>query len=287
MSQRNLIILVAIVAAGTLFFMSAFTVNMTEYAIKFRFKEIVASNYAPGLHFKMPLLENVRKFDKRMLTANTPKEKFLTSEGKILYIDFFMKWRIEDINRYYQATSADEAVAARRLGDIVKDGLKGIIAQHTLQQVVQRTEFIEDLRQKSLANTVQLGIKLVDVRVKKIDLPDDVGDSVYNRMRQDFAQQAAKLRAEGKENSTRLESEADRQRTETLAEGYRQAEIIRGEGDARAADTYAKAYTRNPEFYAFFRSMQAYRQSLGKEGDIMVISPDSEFFKYLRQPAAR
>jgi membrane protease subunit HflC len=173
------------------------------------------------------------------------------------------------------------------LGEIVKDGLKGVIAQHTLQQVVQRTEFIDDLRSKSHTSTAQLGIKLIDVRIKRIDLPDEVGDSVFNRMRQDFAQQAAKLRAEGTENKTRLQAEADRQRTEILAEGNRQSEIIRGEGDAQAAETYAKAYSRNPEFYAFFRSMQAYRDSLGKDSDVLVISPDSEFFKYLKQPSGR
>lgn len=287
MANRNLVIFVGAILAIILLSLSAFTVSVTEYAIKFRFKEIVASNYEPGLHFKMPLVDNVRTFDRRLLTLTYPKEKFLTSEGKILFIDFFMKWQIEDINRFYQATAADESLAAGRLGEIVRDGLKGIIAQHTLQQVVQRTEFIDDLRKKSLENTAKLGVKLVDVRVKRIDLPDEVGDSVFNRMRQDFAQQASKLRAEGKENQARLESEADRERTEILAESYRQAEIIRGEGDALAADTYAKAYSRNPEFYAFFRSMQAYRESMGKDNDVMVIAPDSDFFKYLKQPTAR
>jgi modulator of FtsH protease HflC len=287
MGNRNLAMLTIAALTAVLLYLSTFSVSETEYAIKFRFKEIVGSDYGPGLHFQLPLVENVRKFDKRLLTADTPEEKFLTSEGKILLIDFFMKWQIEDINRFYQATSADEEVAARRLGDIVKDGLKGIIAKHTLQQVVQRTGFIEELRANSAASTAQLGIKLVDVRVKKINLPDEVGDSVYNRMKQDFAQQAAKLRAEGKEISASLESKADRERTEFLAEGYRQAEIIKGEGDARAAETYAKAYSRNPEFYSFFRSMQAYRDSLGKESDVLVIAPDSEFFKYLKQPSGR
>lgn len=287
MGNRNLAVITIAALTAVLLYLSTFSVGETEYAIKFRFKEIVGSDYGPGLHFQLPVVENVRKFDKRLLTADTPEEKFLTSEGKILLIDFFMKWQIEDINRFYQATSADEEVAARRLGDIVKDGLKGIIAKHTLQQVVQRTGFIEELRANSAASTAQLGIKLVDVRVKKINLPDEVGDSVYNRMKQDFAQQAAKLRAEGKEISASLESKADRERTEFLAEGYRQAEIIKGEGDARAAETYAKAYSRNPEFYSFFRSMQAYRDSLGKESDVLVIAPDSEFFKYLKQPNGR
>jgi modulator of FtsH protease HflC len=287
MGNRNLMIFVGAVLALLLLSTSLFTVGVTEYAIRFRFREIVASDYTPGLHVKFPLLDQVRKFDRRVLTLNYPKEKFLTSEGKILFIDFFMKWQIEDINRFYQATGADEVVAAGRLGEIVKDGLKGVIAQHTLQQVVQRTEFMDDLRAKALDNTKQLGVRLVDVRVKRIDLPDEVGESVFNRMRQDFAQQAAKLRAEGKETQARLESEADRERTEIIADGYRQAEIIRGEGDAQSAETYAKAYSRNQEFYAFFRSMQAYRESLGKDTDVMVISPDSDFFKYLKQPNLR
>jgi membrane protease subunit HflC len=285
MANRNLAILTIAVLMAVLMYMSAFTVNKMEYAIKFRFKEIVASDYQPGLHFKMPLLENVRKFDTRILTADTPEEKVLTSEGKILLVDFFMKWKIKDINLFYKATGADEVVAARRLSDIVKDALKGIIAKQTLQEVVKRTEFIGELHKNSAENIAQLGIELVDVRVKKINLPDEVGDSVYNRMRQDFAQQAATLRAEGKQEAAKVESGADRERTEILAEGYRQAEIIRGEGDAKSAETYAKAYSRNPEFYAFFRSMQAYREALGKDSDVMVISPDSEFFKYLKQPS--
>jgi membrane protease subunit HflC len=285
MANRNLAILTITALLAVLIYMSTFTVNKMEYAIKFRFKEIVASDYQPGLHFKLPLLENVRKFDTRILTADTPEEKVLTSEGKILLVDFFMKWKIKDINLFYKATGADELVAARRLSDIVKDALKGIIAKQTLQEVVKRTEFIGELHKNSATNIAQLGIELVDVRVKKINLPDEVGDSVYNRMRQDFAQQAATLRAEGKQEAAKVESGADRERTEILAEGYRQAEIIRGEGDAKSAETYAKAYSRNPEFYAFFRSMQAYRESLGKDSDILVISPDSEFFKYLKQPS--
>ena len=287
MNNRFLSIIVGGVLALLMLSLSTFTVTETDYAIKFRLKDIVGFDYAPGLHFKVPLFDNVRTFDKRVLTRNYPAEQFLTSEGKILRIDFFMKWQVEDVNRFYQATGADPEVAAGRLGGTVKDGLKGLIAKHTLQQVVQRAEFIDELRKTAETNAAQLGVKLVDVRVKRIDLPDEVGESVFNRMRQDFAQQAAKLRAEGSENSERLKAEADRQRTEILADGYRQSEIIRGDGDAKAAETYARAYSRNPEFYAFFRSMQAYREALGKDSDVMVISPDSEFFKYLKQPNGR
>ena len=287
MTQRTLTALAAALALGIAAALATFTVNETQYAIKLRFGEIVASDYGPGLHFKTPFIHEVRKFERRVLTVNYPKEKFLTSEGKILDIDFYMKWRIEDIDRFYQATTGEESVANRRLGDIVKAGLKGIFAQHTLQQVVQRTEFMEDLRANSQSPITQLGVRLVDVRVKRIDLPDEVGESVFNRMRQDFAQQASKLRAEGKEEFARLQSQAERERIEILAEANRQSQIIRGEGDAKAAETYAKAYTRNAEFYAFHRSLQAYRESLGKEGDVLVIAPDSEFFKYLKQPSGR
>lgn len=289
MGQRSLMIVMVAIAAAVILSMSVFTVREYDYAIKFRFREIVASDYKPGLHFKIPMVDDIRKFDKRILTRNYPAEQFLTSEGKILRIDFYMKWQIENVDRYFQASTGDETIAAGRLGEIVKDGIKGVIARRTLQQVVsaERTEFINDLLKIAGANAAQLGVRLIDVRVKRIDLPDEVGESVFNRMRQDFARQAAQLRAEGAENSERLRSEADRQRTEILAEAYRQSEIIRGEGDALAAETYAKAYSRNPEFYSFFRSLQAYRESLGQEGDVMVISPDSEFFKYLNRPNAR
>jgi membrane protease subunit HflC len=289
MAQRSLMILMVAVLVGIVLTMSTFSVREYDYAVKLRFRQIVASDYKPGLHFKFPMVDDIRKFDRRVLTRNYPAEQFLTSEGKILRIDFFMKWQIENVDRYFQASTGDEDIAAGRLGEIVKDGLKGVIARRTLQQVVsaERTEFIGDLLSVSGANAAQLGVKLIDVRVKRIDLPDEVGESVFNRMRQDFARQAAQLRAEGAENSERLKSEADRQRTEILAEAYRKSEIIRGEGDAQAAETYAKAYSRNAEFYAFFRSLQAYRESLGREGDVMVVSPDSDFFKYLNRPNAR
>jgi membrane protease subunit HflC len=235
----------------------------------------------------MPLVNNVRKFDKRVLTEEYPSEQFLTSEGKILRIDFFVKWRITDVSRYYTSTAGgSEDIANRRLGEIVKDGIKGVIAKRTIQQVVaaERTEFLSEVRKVAEGNVGGLGITLIDVRVKKIDLPDEVSESVYNRMQQNFARQAAQLRAEGSAVSEQTRAEADRERTEILAAAYRQAEIVKGEGDAAAADIYARAYGRNPEFYSFYRGMQAYRRSLGKQGDILVLQPDGEFFKYLKEP---
>jgi membrane protease subunit HflC len=265
--------------------MAAFTVRETDLAIKFRFGEIVRADYEPGLHFMLPLVNNVRKFDKRILTEDYPAEQFLTSEGKILRINFFVKWRITDVGRYYISTAGgSEDVANRRLGEIVKDGIKGVIARRTIQQVVaaERTEFLNEVRKVAEGNVGGLGITLIDVRVKSIDLPEEVSESVYNRMQQDFARQAAQLRAEGSAVSEQTRAEADRQRTETLADAYRQAEIIRGEGDAAAAAIYARAYGRNAEFYAFYRGLQAYRRALGKQGDVLVITPEGEFFKYLK-----
>jgi membrane protease subunit HflC len=289
MTHRGTIILVFAILAALLVSSAAFTVKETELAIKFQIGEIVKSDYVAGLHFMTPFVNNVRKFDKRVITKNYPSEQFLTSEGKILRIDFYVKWRISDVATFYRATAGDEDIAANRLGEIVKDGLKGVIAQRTIQQVVaaQRTEFLGDVMKIAGANTNELGILLVDIRVKKIDLPEEVSDSVFNRMRKDFARQAAQLRAEGEEQSERLKAEADRQRTELLAEAYRDAESVRGEGDGKAAEIYAKTYGSNAEFYSFYRSLEAYRKSIGQENDVLVISPNSEFFKYLNKPGVR
>ncbi|MFZ9086617.1 MAG: protease modulator HflC [Steroidobacteraceae bacterium] len=286
MSNRATNLLLAGLVLLFLVYQATFKVNETELAIKLRFGEIVKDDYSPGLHFLMPVVNEVLKFDKRVLTRNYPSEQFLTSEGKILNVDFYVKWRIADVGQYYQSTSGDEEVAARRLAEIVKDGLKGVIARRTIQQVVaaERAEFIGDILQVAGSSVDQLGIELVDVRVKKIDLPDDVLDSVFTRMRQDFARQAAQLRAEGDEQGQRIRATADRERTEILAEATRQAEKIRGEGDARATAIYSSVYSRNPEFYAFYRSLEAYRKALGKSDDVMVLAPDSDFFRYLQQP---
>jgi len=272
------------VLVGTSFL---FKVDETQHALLFQFGEVVKTEFEPGLHFKVPVINEVRKYDDRVLTLDNRAEEFLTGEKKVVEVDFFVKWRIADVGQYYQSTSGDEEIAAGRLAEIVKDGLKGVIAKRTIQQVVaaERSEFIGDILQFAGQSVGQLGITLVDVRVKRIDLPDEVSDSVFRRMAQDFARQAAQLRAEGAESAERIRAEAERQRTETLSTATREADKVRGEGDAKAAEIYARAYQRNPEFYAFYRSMQAYRKSLGQPNDLMVIAPEGEFFKYLKQPA--
>jgi len=285
MGNRSYLAVFALGALVLLLSMAAFTVRETDLAVKFRFGEIVRADYQPGLHFLVPFINNIRKFDRRILTEDYPAEQFLTSEGKILRINFFVKWRIADVSRYYISTAGGtEEVANRRLGEIVKDGIKGVIARRTIQQVVaaDRSEFLGEVVKIAGSNVSELGIILIDVRVKSIDLPEEVSESVFNRMRQDFARQAAQLRAEGSAVSEQTRAEAERQRTEILAGAYRTAEIVRGEGDAAAADIYARAYGRNPEFYSFYRGLQAYRRSLGKQGDILVITPQGEFFKYLK-----
>ena len=285
MNNRIMAFVIAVAALAFIASRVFFVVDERDLAIKFRFGEIMRTDFDPGLHLMVPFINDVRKFDRRVLTRNYPSEQFLTSEGKILNVDFYVKWRISDVGQYYQATSGDEEAAARRLAEIVKDGLKGVIARRTIQQVVaaERAEFIGDIIEVAGSSVQQLGITLVDVRVKKIDLPDDVLDSVFNRMRQDFARQAAQLRAEGDEMAQRVRAAADRERTELLAQATREAEKIRGEGDAKAAEIYAGVHKRHPEFYAFHRSLEAYRKSVGKPEDILVLAPDSEFFRYMNQ----
>ncbi len=289
MANRAFLTIVGVIAGVLVLSMATFSVRETELAMKFRFGEIVRADYKPGLHFKVPFYNEVRKFERRITTRNYPSEQFLTSEGKILRIDMYIKWRISDVSRYYIGTGGIEDTAAIRLGSIVKDGIKGVIARRTIQQVVaaERTEFTGEILKAAELKTQELGVQLVDVRVKKIDLPEEVSESVFSRMRQDFDRQAKRLRAEGDENGEKLRAEADRQRTELLAQAYKEAEMIRGEGDARSAEVYARAYSRNAEFYSFYRSLQAYRESIGTDSDVLVISPDSEFFKYLKRPERR
>ncbi|MEE8527204.1 MAG: protease modulator HflC [Gammaproteobacteria bacterium] len=280
--RANLIVIVAGLLALVIG-VSVFTVDEREYAIKFRFGEIIKSDYEPGIHFKIPFVNNVLKLDRRILTRTNPTEEFLTVKKKNLYVDFFIKWRIEDPAKYYIATSGNEEAAARRLLEVIKDGIRAEFAKRTVQEVVsaERTEIMADMLENARNTASDFGIRLVDVRVKRIDFPDKVSDSVFARMRQERHRVAAQLRAEGHENSERIRADADRQRTVILANAYRDAEITRGRGDAKSAEVYAKAYSKNAEFYSFFRRMQAYRRSLGKENDILLIKPEGDFFKYL------
>jgi membrane protease subunit HflC len=289
MPSRPLAVVALIAALLFVITSSVFVVKETELAMKFRFGEIVRADYQPGLHFLVPFVNNVRKFDKRIITENYPAETFLTSEGKILNVDFYVKWRINDVAVYYRSTGGVEDNADRRLGEIVKDSIKSVITRLTIQQIVaaERAAVTVDLLEDLGRGVEQLGIELVDVRVRRIDLPDDVTDSVYRRMEQSFKAQAAKLRAEGQATAESIRAGADRERTEILAAAQRDAQRIRGEGDKQASEIYARTYNRDPEFYQFYRSLQAYRASIGRDQDILVITPDSDFFRYLQRTDGR
>ena len=260
-----------------------FIVDEREVAIKFQLGEIVRSDFGPGLHFKAPWpVNNVRKFDRRVLTLDTPPERFLTGEKKNVTVDFFVKWRIQDPATYYTSFQGDERRAALRLLQIVKNGLQLEFDNRTIRQVVsdERSEMMHDLTAKGNREVAQFGIEIVDVRVKQIELPDDVRNSVFERMRAERERIAKELRAQGQETAKGIQAVAERDRTVLLAEASRDAEVTRGEGDARATEIYANAYGQNQEFFEFYRSMNAYRASLASQQDVLVLEPDSEFFKY-------
>lgn len=270
--------------------MSIFTVDERELAIKFRLGKIIEADYKPGIHFKMPFINNVRKYPRQILTQNNPQELFLTFEKKNLFVDFFVKWRIVDVGAYYRATGGDEALGAQRLIEIVKDGVRSEFAKRTVPQVVtaERRELFDNMLASARTNARGLGIDVIDVRVKRTEFPEQVSDSVFDRMRQERARTASELRAQGAEAAEQIRAEADRQRTVTLAEAYREAEKVRGAGDAEAARIYAEAYRKDPEFFAFYRSIQAYRRSIGKENDLLILDKGSEFFRYMeRSQSAR
>ena len=279
------ILIIFVVALVVLLLNSIFTVDERELALKFRFGEVIQTGYEPGLHFKVPFVNNVQKYPKRILTINNPQELFLTLEKKNLYVDFFIKWKINDVQQYYRATGGDELVAAQRLLETVKDGIRSEFAKRTVIEVVseERRDIMADMLDRGAENAVTLGIELIDVRVKKIELSDEVSESVYNRMRQERARFASELRAEGAENAEIIRAEADRDVTVIVANAYKDSEIIKGEGDARQTEIYASAYQKDSEFYSFTRSIEAYKKSIGTGNDILVLDTKGDFFKYLNQ----
>lgn len=266
---------------------SLFQVKETQVAIRTQFGEIQGPQYGPGLHLKWPFVDEVVKFERRIVTQNYQGETFLTSENKGLIVDFYVKWRIKDVGHYYRTSGGVEDIAGSRLGEIVKDGIKSVVAKRTLQEIVvaERTAFTGDMFGRASEAVKELGIELVDVRVQRIDLPDEVSGSVYQRMQESFRALGNRLRAEGSAEAERIRAEADRKRTEILATAQRDAQLVRGEGDAAAGRIYSAAYGKSPEFYGFYRSLLAYRNSLGKEGDVWVVAPEGEFFKYLNSSA--
>lgn len=285
MSPRTNLFLIVGVLVLLVGRMSVFTVDEREFAVKFRFGEIMKADYTPGLHFKIPFVNTIEKYPDRILDYEESEERFLTGEKKNLIVDYFITWRIIDPGQFFRSVRGDELFAEQRLSAIIREGIKAEFGRRTVQEVVsaERSEIMRAMLAQAGQRAPELGIEVVDVRVMRIELSNEVSGSVFSRMQQERARVAAQLRAEGSEESERIRSDADRQRTVILAEAYRDAEIIRGEGDARAAEIYATAYSQNPEFYSFYRSMQAYRAAIGRDQDVLVLSPDSEFFQFLRQ----
>ena len=286
--MNNRTLYVAIAAALVIFIGSnvLFIVSEKEAAVRLRFGKLIEESIKPGLHVKIPFFEEIRKFDARVRTVDAPVEDFFTIENERLLVDSFAKFRIVNVGNYYRTTGGDEAVAEGRLAARVNDGLRNAFGVRTQQEVVsgERDIFMQELTEElNLTVAESLGVEVLDVRVKRIDLPEDIRDDVFRRMRADREKLARESRSKGEEEATKIRADADRQKVLLEADAYRVSEEIRGEGDATAAAIYAESYNRDPEFYSFMRSLNAYQNAFGSSGDLLVIEPDSDFFKYLRQ----
>ena len=265
--------------------LTAFTVNERELAIKLQVGEVVASSYEPGIHFKIPIIQTVRKFPSRIMKIDDEPQRVFTLERTAMQVDYFVQWRIVDEVPFYTATGGSQFIAMERLREIIKNSIVTEFGKRSVQEAisVERVELMHDMLTTAGGTAQGLGIELVDFRVKQVEFVEDVRNSVYNQMREERARVAAEIRAEGRESAELIKSTAEKDRTVILANANRQGQIIRGEGDAKAAETYADAYNQDPEFYAFYRSIDAYRNSVGRAGDILVLDPDNEFFRYLNQ----
>ncbi|EXJ16480.1 protease modulator HflC [Imhoffiella purpurea] len=288
MNQSTLIkTLIPIGLAGVVVFFSAFTFIVQEYevALKLRLGEIVSDDYAPGIHFKIPVLNQIKKFDRRIQTLDSTPERFLTIEKKDVIVDSYAKWRIASAAQFLRSTGGNSARTSRLLSERINTSLRDEFGKRTIQEVVSddRLALMELLTREVNAKAGDLGVEVIDVRVKKIDLPPEVSESVYQRMRAERERVARDLRAKGGEAAERIRADADRQRTVIIAEAYKESEELRGEGDAKAAEIYANAFNRDPDFYAFYRSLSAYRETFGKGGNLMLLEPDSEFFRFFRE----
>jgi modulator of FtsH protease HflC len=290
MSTKNSLFLALLVLGLVIVLNSLYVVTEKERAVVLQFGRMVKADVPPGLHVKIPFAEKVRKFDGRLLTADMATESFFTVENKRLLVDSYIKWRIKDVEAYYKATGGDEATAENRLAQRVADGLRNQFGRRTLHDVVsgKRDELMSEIT-KSINDDaiVLLGVEVKDIRVKRVDFPTEVSRSVFDRMSADREKEAREYRSQGKEQAEVISADADRQKAVLEANAFRDAERIRGEGDAKASAIYAAAYSKDPEFYAFVRSLNAYRSGFSSKDDLLVVDPDSEFFQYLKSPKGR
>jgi membrane protease subunit HflC len=280
--NRTIVILVVLAILAS---MSLFTVGEAQKAIKFRLGEIVQTDYTPGLYFKIPFINNVKKFDARVLTLESKPERFLTSEKKNVIVDSFAKWRIKDVARYYTSVAGDVIQANIRLDQIVKDVMRGEFSKRTIRELVssERGRIHDILIKAANPAAEEMGIDIIDIRVMRVDLPSEVSSSVYRRMEAERARVAREFRSRGAEMAERIRADADRQREVILGDAYRDAELKRGEGDAAASEIYAEAYGKNKEFFTFYRSLTGYKSVFRGEGNSIVLEPDSEFFRYFKK----
>ncbi len=283
--------IIAIVLLGLLILasMTLYTVDERQNAMVFQLGEVVAVDKKPGLYIKLPIVQNVRYFDTRTLSLDPlDPDRFITSEKKNVLVDYFAKWRIIDVKQYYVSVGGDETRAQTRLQQTINDGLRAEFGKRTVHEVVsgERDQIMAVLRAKADEDARKIGIQVMDVRIKHVDLPDEVSGSVYSRMEAERKRVANELRSTGSAEAEKIRADADRQREVIIAEAYRDAQQIKGEGDAKASTVYASAYSQNPEFYAFYRSMDAYRQSFKNKSDVLVLEPTSAFFKYMNSPKA-
>lgn len=276
--------LLAIFVAAALFIGSSalFTVEQGETAVVFRLGEIVQSDVKPGLHLKTPFINSVKIFDARLQTLESESERYLTKEKKNLIIESFVKWRIIDAEKFYTSTNGDIRLANMRLAQIIKDSLRAEFGNRTVQEAISRdrSTIVRDITISTKDDVASFGIELADVRVKRVDLPLDVSESVYRRMEAERTRVAKELRSEGAEAAERIRADADRQKVVIISDAFREAETIRGQGDAKSADIYSKAYNKDKEFYAFYQSLNAYQDAFKDKSDVILVDPKSEFFKY-------
>jgi len=283
-------VLVSITVLLILLSLSTFTVDQREFALVFRLGEIVSVKKEPGLYFKTPIVENVKFFDKRILTYESDQpDRFITSEKKNVLVDSYIKWRIMDPSKYYVSVNGDERQAERRITQTVNDGLRAEFGKRTIQEVVsgQRSEIMGILQERADSESRLIGVEILDVRLRRVDLPEEVSQSVYQRMNAERKSVANELRSQGFADSEKIRAVAEKERDIIITEAYKDAQKIKGEGDATAAKIYADAFSKNQDFYDFFRSLEAYRKSFKGKDDILVLDPNSDFFKFLKSPDSK
>ncbi|MDJ0739513.1 MAG: protease modulator HflC [Gammaproteobacteria bacterium] len=281
-SAKGMLAIVILAVAGLIGSSSLFIVQEQQLALLLRLGEIVDADFKPGLHFKIPVIQDVQKFDKRIQTLDAPPEQFLTVEKKFVVVNSYAKWRISDVAQYFRSTRGNMDTTSRLLSARINAALRDEFGKRTVQEVVsgERAEIMATLAKEANENAADLGVEVVDVRIKQIDFNENISENIYERMRTERQRVAAELRAQGAEEAEKIQADADRQRIEIVSKAYRDAELLRGEGDAKAAEIYAQAFEQNADFYAFWRSLTAYRDVFEGGGSMMVLDPDSEFFRF-------